>query len=115
MNDFVAKDTCILCGDIVGITFNQRFKPTVDGPYSLSLCDKCKKKLINDKMLLVIEITINNKERITGITGRVAKINEEALKKDTPNYKKIMEDRVITVNEETFNYLENLGKANGKA
>lgn len=115
MNDFVAKDTCILCGDIVGVVLNQRFKSIKDGPHSLSLCDKCKQKLIDNKRLLVIEVTMNNKGRITGITGRVAQINDEALKENAPNYKKIMEDRVITVNEETFNYLENLGKENGEA
>ena len=49
MNDFVAKDTCILCGDIVGVTINQRLKPISDGPHSLSLCSKCKQKLIDDK------------------------------------------------------------------
>lgn len=114
MNDFVAKDTCILCGDIVGIVFNQRLKSVDDGPHSLSLCTKCKQKLIDNKMLLVIEVTINNKGRITGITGRAAQINEEALRENAPNYKKIMKDRIITVNEETFNYLESLGKANGK-
>lgn len=115
MNDFVAKDTCVLCGDIVGVAINERLKSIEDGPHSLSLCDKCKKKLIDDKMLLVIEIVFNKKGHAIGITGRVAKINEEAIKTDIPNYKKIMKDRVITVNEETFNYLENLGKANGKA
>ena len=115
MNDFVAKDTCILCGDIVGVVLNQRFKAIEDGPHSLSLCDKCKQKLIDDKRLLVIEVTMNNKGHITGITGRVAQINEEALKENAPNYKKIMEDRIITVSEETFNYLENLGKENGEA
>lgn len=114
MNDFVAKDTCILCGDIVGVVLNQRLKSVKDGPHSLSLCDKCKQKLIDDKRLLVIEVTVNNKGRITGITGRVAQINEEALNDNAPSYKKIMEDRVITVNEETFNYLENLGKENGE-
>lgn len=115
MNDFVAKDTCILCGDIVGVVLNQRLKSIKDGPYSLSLCDKCKQKLIDDKRLLVIEVTINNKGRITGITGRVAQINDEALKENTPNYKEIMKERVITMNEETFNYLENLGKENDEA
>ena len=115
MNDFIAKDTCILCGDTVGIVLNQRLKPVNDGPHSLSLCDKCKQKLIDDKKLLVIEVTMNNKKRITGITGRVAQINDEALKENAPNYKKIMEDRIITVSEETFNYLGNLGKENGEA
>ena len=115
MNDFVAKDTCILCGDIVGVVLSQRLKSIKDGPYSLSLCDKCKQKLIDDKRLLVIEISMNNNKRITGITGRVAQINEEAIKKDAPNYKKIMEDRIITVSEDTFNYLEGLGKENGEA
>lgn len=115
MNDFVAKDTCILCGDIVGIVFNQRLKSVNDGPHSLSLCTKCKQKLIDNKMLLVIEVTVNNKGRITGITGRATQINEEALNENAPNYKKIMKDRIVTVNEETFNYLENLGKANDKA
>lgn len=108
MNDFVAKDTCLLCGDIVGITINQRLKPINDGPHSLSLCNKCKQKLTDDKRLLVIEVTMNNKGRITGITGRVAQINEEALKENAPNYKKIMEDRVIMINEDTFNYLLDL-------
>lgn len=115
MNDFVAKDTCLLCGDIVGVVLNQRLKPVSDGPHSLSLCSKCKQKLTDDKRLLVIEVIINSKGRITGITGRVAQINEEALKENTPNYKEIMKERVITMNEETFNYLENLGKENGKA
>lgn len=114
MNDFVAKDTYILCGDIVGIVFNQRLKSVDDGPHSLSLCTKCKQKLIDNKMLLVIEVTINNKGRITGITGRAVQINEEALNENAPNYKKIMKDRIVTVNEETFNYLENLGNGNGK-
>lgn len=109
MNDFVARDTCILCGDIVGVTINQRLKPINDGPHSLSLCDKCKQKLIDNKMLLVIEVIMNSKGRITGITGRVAQINEEALKENIPNYKKIMEDRVLMINEDTFNYLKNLG------
>ena len=109
MNDFVAKDTCILCGDIVGVVFNTRLGSVNDGPHSLSLCSKCKQKLIDDKKLLVIEVTMNSKGRITGITGRVAQINDEALKANAPNYKKIMEDRVITVSEETFNYLVNLG------
>lgn len=107
MNDFVAKDTCLLCGDVVGVAINQRLKTISDGPHSLSLCDKCKQKLIDDKRLLVIEVTMNNKERITGITGRVAQINEGALKENAPNYKKIMEDRVIMINEDTFNYLMN--------
>ena len=115
MNDFVAKDTCILCGDIVGFIFNQRLKPVNDGPHSLSLCDKYKQKLIDDKRLLVIEVSMNSKRRITGITGRVAQINDKALKENAPNYKKIMEDRIITVSEETFNYLEGLGKENGEA
>lgn len=115
MNDFVAKDTCILCGDIVGVVLNQRLKSIEDGPHSLSLCDKCKQKLINDKRLLVIEVIMNNKGRITGITGRVAQINDEALKEDAPNYKKIMEDRIITVSEETFNYLEDLGDKKDEA
>lgn len=115
MNDFVAKDTCILCGDIVGVVFNQRLKSVNDGPHSLSLCTKCKQKLIDNKMLLVIEVTVNNKGRITRITGKAAQINEEALNENAPNYKKIMKDRIVTVNEETFNYLENLGKTNDKA
>lgn len=115
MNDFVAKDTCLLCGDIVGVAINQRLKAIKDGPHSLSLCKKCKQKLIDDKKLLVIEVTMNSKGRITGITGRIAQINEEALKEDTPNYREIMIDRVITISEETFNYLENLGKENGEA
>ena len=115
MNDFVAKDTCLLCGDVVGVAINQRLKGIKDGPHSLSLCNKCKQKLIDDKRLLVIEVTINDKGRITGITGRIAQINEKALKENTPNYKEIMEERVITMNEETFNYLENLGKENGEA
>ncbi len=115
MNDFIAKDTCILCGEIIGIVFNQKLKPVSDGPHSLSLCTKCKQKLTDKKMLLVIEIVKNKKGQITGVTGRVAEMGEEALKESTPNYKKIMEDRIITINEETFNYLENLGKANGKA
>lgn len=115
MNDFVARDTCILCGDTVGVVLNQRLKSISDGPHTLSLCDKCKQKLTDNKKLLVIEVTMNNKGRIIGITGRMAQINEEVLKENTPNYKKIMEDRVITMDEETFNYLENLGKENGKA
>ena len=115
MNDFVAKDTCILCGDAIGVVLNQRLKPVNDGPHSLSLCDKCRQKLIDDKRLLVIEVTMNSKGRITGITGRVAQINDEALKENAPNYKKIMKDRIITVNEDTFNYLEGLGKENGEA
>lgn len=115
MNDFIAKDTCILCGDIVGIVFNQRLKSVSDGPHSLSLCDKCKQKLIDDKRLLVIEVTMNNKGRITGITGRVAQIDDGALKENAPNYKKIMEDRVIMVNEDTFNCLENLGNKKDEA
>ena len=115
MNDFVARDTCLLCGDIVGVVLNQRLKSIEDGPHSLSLCDKCKQKLIDNKRLLVIEVTMNNKGRITGITGRVAQINDEALKENAPNYKKIMKDRVITVSKDTFNYLEGLGKENGEA
>lgn len=115
MNDFVARDTCILCGDIVGVVINQRLKSIKDGPHSLSLCDKCKQKLIDNKRLLVIEVSMNSKGRITGITGRVAQINDEALKENAPNYKKIIKDRVITVSEDTFNYLENLGKENGEA
>lgn len=109
MNDFVAKDTCLLCGDIVGVAINQKLKEIKDGPYSLSLCDKCKQKLIDDKRLLVIEVTMTNKGRVTGITGRIAQINEETLKENTPNYKKIMKERVIMISKETFNYLENLG------
>lgn len=115
MNDFVAKDTCLLCGDIVGVVLNQRFESIKDGPHSLSLCDKCKQKLIDDKKLLVIEVIMNNKGRITGITGRVAQINEEALKENTPNYKEIMKDRIITVSEDTFNYLEDLGDKKDEA
>lgn len=115
MNDFVARDTCLLCGDVVGVVINQRLKSISDGPHSLSLCDKCKQKLIDDKRLLVIEVTMNNKGRITGITGRVAQINDEALKENAPNYKKIMEDRIITVNEDTFNYLKESGNENGEA
>ena len=115
MNDFVARDTCILCNDVVGVVLNTRLGSVKNGPHSLSLCDKCKQKLIDDKRLLVIEVTMNSKRRITGITGRVAQINDEALKENAPNYKKIMEDRVITVSEETFNYLEGLVKENGEA
>ena len=106
MNDFIAKDTCLLCGDIIGVSINQRLKPISDGPHSLSLCDKCKQKLIDEKRLLVIEVSIKNKRRITGITGRVAQINDGAIKKNYPNYKKLMKDRVMTVNEDTFNYLK---------
>lgn len=109
MNDFIAKDTCLLCGDIVGVAINQKLKEIKDGPHSLSICDKCKQKLIDDKKLLVIEVTMNSKRRVTGITGRIAQINEEALKENAPNYKKIMKERVIIISEETFNYLENLG------
>ena len=104
-----------MCGDVVGVVFNTRLGSVKDGPHSLSLCDKCRQKLIDDKRLLVIEVTMNDKGRITGITGRVAQINDEALKENAPNYKKIMKDRVITVSEDTFNYLENLGKENGEA
>lgn len=115
MNDFVAKDTCLLCGDIVDVVLNQRLKPINDGPHSLSLCDKCKQKLIDDKRLLVIEVIMNNKGRITEITGRLAQIREEALSDNVPNYKKIMKDRVIMVNEDTFNYLEDLGSKKDEA
>ena len=106
MNDFIAKDTCLLCEDVIGVTINKRLKPISDGPHSLSLCDKCKQKLIDEKRLLVIVVSMNNKGHITGITGRVAQINDGALKENAHNYKKIMKDRVMTVNEDTFNYLK---------
>lgn len=115
MNDFIVKNTCLLCGDIIGIVINERLKSIEDGPHSLSLCDKCKKKLIDDKLLLVIEIVKNKKGRIIGITGRAAEIDERTLKENAPNYKKIMEDRVITVDKELFDYLENLGSKEDEA
>lgn len=115
MNDFVAKDTCVICNEMVGIVFNKRLGSVKDGPHSLSVCAKCKQRLTDEKMLLVIEIIKNKKGQITGVTGRAAEMSEEALKENTPNYKKIMEDRVITVNEDTFNYLNELGKTNGQA
>ena len=58
---------------------------------------------------------MNNKGCITGITGRGAQINDEALKENTPNYKKIMEDRVIMINEDTFNYLLESGNKKDEA
>lgn len=115
MNDFVAKDTCILCGDVVSIVLNQRLVPINDGPHSLFLCDKCKKKLIDDKKLLIIEVTMNSKGQITRVTGRAAEMSDRALKESIPNYKNIMENRVIMVDKETFDYLKELGDGNGKA
>ena len=115
MNDFVAQDTCLLCGDIVGLAINERLKSIEDGPHSLSLCNKCKKKLIDEKRLVVIELITNDKGKIKGITGRIAEIDERAIKPDAPNYDKIMKDRAVFINEETFNYLENVRDTNGKA
>lgn len=115
MNDFVAKNTCVICNKMIGVVFNQKLGPVSDGPHSLSLCDKCKKKLIDDKMLLVIEIVKNKKGQITGVTGRAAEMGDSALKESTPNYKKIMEDRVVLVDKDTFDYLNELGNGNGEA
>lgn len=115
MNDFVAKDTCVICNEMIGVVFNKKLGPVSDGPHSLSLCTKCKQRLTNEKMLLVIEIVKNKKGQITRVTGRAAEMSEEALKESTPNYKKIMEDRVITVDRETFDYLNELGNGNGEA
>lgn len=115
MNAFVAKDTCLLCGDIVSIVINRRLKPIVDGPYSLSICDKCKQRLIDDKKLVLIEVIINSKGKIIGLTGRIAEIDERAIKPDALNYDKIIKDRTVFINEETFNYLEKVRDTNGKA
>lgn len=115
MNEFVAKDLCLLCGEMVGVAINQHLKPTVDGPHSLSLCAKCKQRLTDEKLLLVIEIVENKKGQVTGVTGRAAEMSDNAFKENTPNYKKIMEDRVVLVNEDIFNYLNELGNGNGQA
>lgn len=115
MNDFIAKDTCVICNEMIGVVLNQKLKPVSDGPHSLSLCAKCKQRLTDEKMLLVIETVENEKGQIKGVTGRAAKMSEDALKDNTPNYKKIMENRVVLVNKETFDYLNELGNGNGQA
>ena len=42
-------------------------------------------------------------------------MSEEVLKENAYNYKKVMEDRVIKIKEDTFKYLENLGSKKDEA
>lgn len=115
MNDFVALDTCLLCNKDIGVAINRDMKPTEHGPHSLSLCDECKQKLRDNKQFLVVECMLDKKERIKGITGRVAYTNEKVLSPEAPMYRAVMTSRVLLVSEEIFNKMLEEVNSHGKA
>ena len=115
MNNFVALDTCLLCNKEIGVVINKKLKPTEHGPHSLSLCDECKQELKDNKQILIVECMLNKKEKIKGITGRVAYTNEKILSPEAPMYNVVMNCRVLFVSEEIFNKMMEVKNSYDKA
>lgn len=102
---YVGMYCCPLCGEAIGLLLNTKLEHNVPqksiiGP---ELCEKCKKKLIDENSVVVYEA--DKKQNISGRYFTVKMNNFNNLRKETKEF--IEKNRFILMLEEEFNPLWN--------
>lgn len=102
---YVGMYCCPLCGEAIGLLLNKTLKNNVPkksviGP---ELCEKCKKKLIDENSVVIYEA--DEKQNISGRYITVKMDNLKNLRKETKEF--IEKNRFILMLEEEFDPLWN--------
>lgn len=102
---FVGMYCCPLCGEAIGLIFNKKLENNVPqksviGP---ELCEKCKKKLIDENSVVIYEA-----DDKTNISGRYITVKMDTFKNLREGVKEFIEkNRFILMLEEEFDPLWN--------
>lgn len=97
---YVGMYCCPLCGETIGLLLNKKLennvpKKSVIGP---ELCEKCKKKFIDENSVVVYEV--DEKQNISGRYFTVKMDNFNNLRKETKEF--IEKNRFILMLDKDF-------------
>ena len=97
---FVGMYCCPLCGETIGLILNTKLEKNIPqksviGP---ELCEKCKKKLIDENSFVIYEA-----DEKTNISGRYITVKMDSLKNLSKEIKEFIEkNRFVLMLEEEF-------------